>query len=84
MIYRGPGFLAVAWFGSSLTPSPLLSSVGSSDDTQEDWERETSCWRESEEGIRLEPKHTTVRKPAWSSINQSILSGDKGQRRQFN
>ncbi len=23
MIYRGPGFLAVAWFGSSSTPSPV-------------------------------------------------------------
>jgi hypothetical protein len=22
MIYRGPGFLAVIWFGSSSTPSP--------------------------------------------------------------
>ncbi len=39
MIYRGPGFLAVVWFGSS--PSLPSSSTG---DTQADWERETAGW----------------------------------------
>ncbi len=39
-----PGFLAVIWFGSS--PTSPLPSVSSSDDTQEDRERETSCWQE--------------------------------------
>jgi hypothetical protein len=35
MIYRGPGFLAVLWFGSSKSPPPL-PSVRSTGDTQED------------------------------------------------
>ncbi len=48
MIYRGPGFLAVKWFASSPAPPPpnSLPSVSSTGDTQEDWERETTCWRE--------------------------------------
>ncbi len=46
MIYRGPGFLAVIWFGSSPNPFSPFPSVNSTGDTQEDWERETSCWRE--------------------------------------
>ncbi len=36
MIYRGPGFLPVVWFCSSLTLSPPLPSVRSSGDTQEE------------------------------------------------
>ncbi len=38
--YRGPGFLAAVWFGSS-PPPPLLShpSVSSTGDTQEDWKK---------------------------------------------
>ncbi len=47
MIYRGPGFLAVVWFGSSSTPSHQshpLPSVSSTGNTQEDWEREATCW----------------------------------------
>ncbi len=41
MIYRGPCFLAVVWFGSSPPPppSPPLPSGSSTGDTQEDWER---------------------------------------------
>ncbi len=51
MIYKGPSFLALVWFSSLLTPSPSPLLPGSStDDTQEDWERETSCWREREGG----------------------------------
>jgi hypothetical protein len=48
MIYRGPGFLAVVWFGSSSFPAtPFPSHVSKLDgDTQEDWERETTFWRE--------------------------------------
>ncbi len=51
MIYRGPGFLAG-------------SSVSSTGDKQEDWERETTCWRElGRGGVVEEPNHTTARKP---------------------
>ncbi len=46
MIYRGPCFLAVICFGSSPNPFSPFPSVSSTGDTQEDWERETSCWRE--------------------------------------
>ncbi len=42
MVNRGPSFLAV-WL---LAHPPSLSSVSSTGDTQEDWERETTCWRE--------------------------------------
>jgi hypothetical protein len=46
------GFLAVVWFGSSPTPSsPPLPLVSSAGNTQEDWERETNCWRERGEGV---------------------------------
>ncbi len=41
--YKGPDFLAVVWFGSSHTPSPLNSST---EEIQEDWEIETTCWQE--------------------------------------
>jgi hypothetical protein len=42
MYYRGPGFLAVVWFG----PPPLsLSSVNTTGDTQEEGERETTDGR---------------------------------------
>ncbi len=48
-IYREPDILAVVWFNSSPIPS-TLPSVGSTGDAQEDWERETTCWREREWG----------------------------------
>ncbi len=50
MIYRGPGFLAIVWFGSPPTPSPSVSSTG---DAPEDWERETTCWREKVGGSQI-------------------------------
>jgi hypothetical protein len=41
---RGPGFLAVVWFGSSPNgPPPPFPSASSTGDTQEDRERETTC-----------------------------------------
>ncbi len=43
MIFRGPGFFAVEWFGSSSSLSLLLPSVSSTGDTQE--ERQL-CWLE--------------------------------------
>ncbi len=54
---RGPGFLAVVLFGSFPLP-PLLSSVSSTDDTQEDGERETTIadGTGGEEGWGKEPK----------------------------
>jgi hypothetical protein len=42
MIYRGPGFLAILWFGSSPPPLPSVSSTG---DTQEDWEKKPTWWQ---------------------------------------
>ncbi len=69
MIYSGPSFLAVVWFGSSTTPHPL--SVCSTGSTQEDWERETTCWRErgGGRGAKLYD-----RKKSWPSYNQTIVS----------
>ncbi len=67
MIYRGPGFLIAVWFGSS-PPCP----VDRRDDTQADWERETTCWRDRREGKRAE---SSDGEKAWSPKNHSILSG---------
>ncbi len=53
MVYRRPGFFDVAWFGSS---PRLLLSVNSTGDTQEAWERETTCWRMRGERVGKEPK----------------------------
>jgi hypothetical protein len=65
MIYRGPGFLTVVWFGSSPTPHPSPPSLLSESLTgviQEDRDRETTCWRErGMKGVGLEPNHTTAR-----------------------
>jgi hypothetical protein len=71
-IFRGPGFLAVVGLGSSptLPPLPSVSSIG---ETQENWEKETTCWREGE-GAGEEPNQYD-RKKLWSSINHSIFSG---------
>ncbi len=46
MIYWGPSFLAVVWFGPSPTPSPVNEFDQRHNWTKEDWERETTCWRE--------------------------------------
>ncbi len=74
MNYRGPGFLAAVWFGFfPLPPSPLLQLISSIGDTQKDWERETTCWRERGEGGGRGVKSYDG-ETAWSSINNSILS----------
>ncbi len=40
--FKRASLLAVVWFGSSpIRSSPSLSTVSTTDDTQEDWERET-------------------------------------------
>ncbi len=56
------------------TPFPLLTFVSSTGDTEEDWERETICWRKGGEGGGREAE-SYDRKQARSSINYSILSG---------
>ncbi len=62
MICREPGFLGVVWFGSCHTLFPTLSSqLSSTWDTQEDWERERTCWRARGEGVGEEQNHTTAR-----------------------
>ncbi len=46
MDYRGPGFLAIVWFGSfPHPPSPVSKLEG-----RPAWERETTCWREMGRG----------------------------------
>ncbi len=67
MIYRGPGFLAVGWFGSSPTPSPPMQSA--------------SCLSFSVflyvagEAYRMGGGEEGVGEKAWPSINHSIFSG---------
>ncbi len=52
------------------TPLPLKSVRVATGDTQEDWERETTCWREGDgRGAEL-----YARKKASFSINRSKLS----------
>ncbi len=44
MIYRGPGFLAVSWLLAC--PLPPLLSLSTTGNAQNDWDRETTFWRE--------------------------------------
>ncbi len=71
LYYRGPGSLngRMIW----LNPHPIPLSR----DTQEDWERETTCWRERGGGGELGAKSYDRKKAkkAWSSIYHSILYG---------
>jgi hypothetical protein len=53
-----------------LPPFPRHSTTG---DTQEDWEIETTYWRERRDGVREEPNHTTARKPGNLFIIQYSL-----------
>ncbi len=72
MIYRGSGFLAGVWFGSS-----TLSLTG---DTLEAWERETTCWRErsARGGWGAESYDS---KNAWSSVNHQHSARSNPQAR---
>ncbi len=72
MICRGPGFLAVVWFGSFPPPPSPVSKLDRRH-IQEDWERETTCWGRGGGGKAIGAKSYDGEK-AWSSINQSILS----------
>ncbi len=80
MIYREPGFLVVVWFSAQPIPSPL-SPVSSADDTHEDGERETNCWREKVgKGVGEKRNLTPARKPGplniiqYSLLRQILLS----------
>ncbi len=56
--YRGPGFLAVILFGSSVTPSPVINELG---------RRNGGRLRKREKllnGADKEPNQTTARKPS--------------------
>ncbi len=57
-----------------LLPLAPFSSVSSTGDTQEGWERKTSCGRDSGEGGEA-ISHGGEK--AWSSINHSILFGPR-------
>ncbi len=73
MIYRGTALLEVLWFGSSATPShPPRPSLYSTGEAQEDWEKETTCWREGGEGVGEELNYTT--QESLASINSPIFS----------
>ncbi len=72
MINRGPGFLAVVWFGSFPTHSHPLLSVTSTCDEEEDWERETTGRRDMGEGGG--GAKTYHGEKGWSSINHLLLS----------
>jgi hypothetical protein len=69
---EGQAFRGVVWFGSS-SPPPPPPSVSLTGDTQEDWETETTCWRERGEGV-VHWAESYHGQKAWSSINHSILS----------
>ncbi len=72
MVYRKPGFLAVIWlYPHPLPPSPATIST---DDTPEDCERETTCWRERGEGLREVPNHTTVKKLGHLHRNHAFIT----------
>jgi hypothetical protein len=77
MIYRWPGFPTVDWLGSYPTPSPLIPSVSSNGDTQEDWGRETTYWRERGRSQIIRPQESLV---LYKSFNylciQRILSSN--------
>ncbi len=74
MIYRGSGFLAVVWFGSSRIPLPLAPAS-----KRDRWhtgrlrKREKMLIEEGRGGGRATESYD--RKKAFSYINPSILSG---------
>jgi hypothetical protein len=72
MIYRGPGLVAVAVFGSSFPPLP---SVSSSSDTQADRERETTCRPRGGGGEYGQGVKSYDGEKAFFSIKHSMHSG---------
>ncbi len=74
MFYRGQGFFAVIWFGSSPHPIPPLPSVSTRPGTQRKTEKEIQLADKSGgEGVGEEPNQTTTRKPCPISIIQYPL-----------
>jgi hypothetical protein len=72
VIYGGPCFLAVVWFGSTPTPTPTLPSVRSTSEHTGRLRMRDNFWRErGEAGGRGAESYG--RKKAWSSINHSIF-----------
>ncbi len=59
MDYREQVFLAVIWFGSF---PPYLTSVSSTGEAEEDWERKTTCVGRRVKGVGEEPNFATARK----------------------
>ncbi len=71
MIYRGPGFLAAVWFGSSLPPPPASKQARPATHRQTEKERPVADVRWGEGGGRRAESYDC--KTARSSINHSIL-----------
>ncbi len=69
-LYR-TGFPAVVWLGSRPLP-PSCHAVGSTVDTQEDWERETTCGRK--EGGRSQNARSRESLVLFKSFNTLYLS----------
>jgi hypothetical protein len=67
-ICRGPGFLAVIWFGSSPTPLPSSTSPGS-----KHYRRQTGRLRKRDSLLIWGRGRGGDGQGAWSSINHSIL-----------
>ncbi len=62
MIYRGPGFLAVVWFGSSPTPSPLSRQQARlATHRKTEKKRQLDDGRGGREGVGEEPNHSAAR-----------------------
>ncbi len=89
MSYRGPGFLGS--YDSAplhLLPPPLLQSVSLNGNSQEVWERETACWRESgrkgvgEESIIRLPESLALYK-SFNTLCLSLTVGLNTQHRLF-
>ncbi len=72
MIYRGPGLLAVEWFGSSFTPLPPLPSV-SSTVAHTKAKKERQLARRERGGGGGGGANSYDRKKAWSSIIHSVI-----------
>jgi len=69
MIYRGPGLLAVVWFGSSFTPSPPPLPSISSTATHRQTEQEIQLADGKGDGVGEEPNHTTAGMVIYKSFN---------------